>query len=229
MNARECTEANLGVLLHAYEVGGLSEEDIERFEIHMLRCDRCFEAVQSFAPWAELMRADGEIRRVVQEADGESLTADTRRGRWGRYLWPPWPLPFRPAVIYILVLILLYPAYQGLHPSSTRSVENIQAVTLIPSRSAAAEGVIVQSGRDAAITFVFRGAQPDKRYQVRLADDAGEVVFTDDAFTDFDRYETGQVLFPAERMRPGGYLLEIVDPEGNPPQNRQAYHFEVRP
>ncbi len=229
MNERGCTDTEVGALLHAYEVGGLSEEDIERFEVHLLKCDHCFEAIQAFAPWAELIRVDGRVRETVQEAGGESQTTASRLGVWGRYLWPPWPWPFRPAVIYLLVLMLLYPAFRGLHQSSTRPVENIQAIILIPSRSATEEGVVLRSGRDAAITFVFRGAEPGKRYQVRLSMEAGEVVFTDNGFDGFDKYETGQLLFPAERMRPGEYLLEIIDPAGKPPQNRQAYHFRIQP
>jgi hypothetical protein len=229
MNARACMDADVGALLHAYEVGGLAEAEVARFEIHLLRCDHCYEAVRLFAPWAELLRTDGEIHGLVREAAEAPEAADSRASRWGRYLWPPWPLVFRPAMIYLLVLILLYPAYRGLHYSTTRPVQHIQAITLVPSRSAAAEGAVLQSGRDASIAFVFRGAQPGKTYRVRLTTDQGRVMYEEEAFTGFDNYETGQILFPAERMRPGAYLLELTDPRGNPPQNRQVYHFQIQP
>lgn len=229
MSERACVDRGVGEMLHAYEVGGLTAEDTERFEIHLLECAGCFEAVRSFAPYAELLRDDAGIRRIVREAAAaEPLDAAGVRG-WMRYLWPSWPWPFRPAVLYLLLVLLAYPAYQGWHRSSPRTVAPVQAITLIPTRSADAEGLFLQSGRDAAVTFVFRGAIPGKPYRVRLAADDGNILYTADDFAGFDRYETGQLLFPAERMRPGGYLLEIIDPASPPPQNRQTYRFEVRP
>ncbi|MDD4051279.1 MAG: zf-HC2 domain-containing protein [candidate division Zixibacteria bacterium] len=229
MNARACTDADVGALLHAYELGGLTEADVTRFEIHLLQCDRCFEAVRVFAPWAELLRTDNEVRGLVHDATKAPEAADSRLSRLGRYLWPPWPLVFRPAMIYLLVLVLLYPAYRGLRHVTTRPVEAIQTITLVPSRSAVVEGAVLQSGRDAAITFVFRGAQPGETYRVRLTTEKGRVVYEEEAFTGFDKYETGQILFPAEHMRPGAYVLELTDPRGNPPQNRQVYNFRIQP
>lgn len=228
MSERECVDRRMGVMLHAYEVGALAEGDNERFEIHLLRCRGCFEAVQSFASSADLLRNDAGVREVVREATGETAARSGDRG-WVQWLWPARPWPLRPAVPYLLLLILLYPAYRGLQPSSPRPVIPLQAITLIPSRSAEVEGIRLQSGRDAAITFVFRGATPGKPYRVRLTAADGQTVYADEAFTAFDRYETGQILFPAERMHAGGYLLEVIDPAGSSPQNRQAYRFEVRP
>jgi hypothetical protein len=228
MSERECVDRSVGVMLHAYEVGGLAEEDIERFETHLLQCEGCFEAVRSFDTCAEVLRSDHGIREIVREG-GEEAIADSGIPGWRQYLWPSYPWPFRPAVLYLLLLLLLYPAYRGLHQSPPRPVTPVQTITLIPSRSADAEGLFLQSGRDAAITFVFRGAVPGKPYQVRLVADDGHVLYGEDVFTAFDQYETGQLLFPAERMQPGGYLLEVTDPAGPPPQNRQAYRFEVRP
>jgi hypothetical protein len=62
-----------------------------------------------------------------------------------------------------------------------------------------------------------------------LTTDKGRVIYDEEAFTGFDKYETGQIFFPAERMQPGVYLLELTDPRGNPPQNRQVYRFQIRP
>jgi len=228
MNIRECTDADVGALLHAYEIGGLAEKDVERFEIHVLQCDHCYEAVQAFAPWAELLRTDRGIRSLVREAVEAPESAGSRLRRWGRYLWPPWPLPFRPAVIYLVILVLLYPTYRWWQRSSSPSVRDIQAIMLVPSRASTQEGVL-KAGRDAAVTFVYRGAIPGKRYQVRLTQDGGAVIFTDGSYTEFDKYETGHLLLPADRMRPGGYFLEITDPEGSPPENRQTYHFQILP
>ena len=100
----ECNDKGIGRLLHAYELGLLSDQDRARVEEHLIVCDICFEEVCRNAEAARLLRFDPETRRQVREITRESvsaLSAPVRR----RSLWRN-PVPILIAVGLALVLVL---------------------------------------------------------------------------------------------------------------------------
>ena len=109
MTVPKCTDSKIGSLLFAYEIGALGSEDIDRFELHLLECEHCFLAAKRFASFAKMLREDGMMRdEIARTASGDSTLSFWKRMR--RYLWPPLPFPFRPALTYLVILVLLYPA-----------------------------------------------------------------------------------------------------------------------
>lgn len=223
MTMMTCQDPKIGRLLHAYEIDGLSEEATQQFEIHLLTCETCFEAAAQLEAVSELLRRDPEARGIIAEA-AESQPAPGRGIK--RLLWPDVPLVFRPALLYIIILLAIVVAWPGGTGTENRPVSKIQSLTLIPNRSAA-DDVALRMGQDAVITFVYRGTLPGKRYRVVIKGDDGRQVYSDGSFDGFDRYETGQILLPAEQMHPGGYVLEISDLQGQSPQDRQVYRFRI--
>jgi anti-sigma factor RsiW len=50
----KCVDPKLEKMLHHYELGLLSDEDREAFELHLLDCEHCFGRVKKFQATAKL-------------------------------------------------------------------------------------------------------------------------------------------------------------------------------
>jgi len=215
------------MFLHAYELDALSDEDRDRFEVHMLSCEHCFNHLKQFEKEAALLQSDPDISRVIEEALGENPMTISSWGRFLKYFWPNAPLPFRPAIVYILIAILIIPVYLWLTTVRDDDIRSVQTITLFPERSTAGETLHINAGEDGLITFLMRGASPDKKYQIVVTTNDGTEIFRDDDFSRFDEFGTGHLLLPIPRMKPGKYRLTITDPGAEPPLNRQEYRFRI--
>ena len=207
---RGCTDEKVGKLLHAYELGALSDEDAERFEIHLLGCEQCFAEVQQFSQSANILRDD---HAMLQDA-GKTTVPDTGpaslTGRIRRYLWPDMPLVFRPAVTIVLILLLIYPAYLGLLSVRGHDARTVVSVSLMSARSSAAEAISIPAGKDLVISFHIHDAVPGDEYLLELRDDENSRLIYDESFSDFDEYSLGSILIPNDLMKNGRYRLELT-------------------
>jgi len=220
----KCTDPEAGALIHAYELNALPEEESERFEIHFLTCDYCLKEMENFEREAVVMNCDNELKKAAGDAlsGSESVFNKLRQ-----YLWPDAPIIFKPAVAYIVVLLLVLPAYHGLRKMAGPAVTPVQSISLTPMRSARDRIFQTTSGTDVLVSFIFDGAEQGSLYLVTLASDDGKIIFTDDAFSGFDEIGTGRLIWPKDKIKPGRYQLTITDPLGEAPLNRQEYVFTV--
>lgn len=62
-----CIDKKYEQMIHAYELGTLPDEDRQAFELHLLECQSCFEAVQKFEDTSRLLRGDSDVRSAVRE------------------------------------------------------------------------------------------------------------------------------------------------------------------
>lgn len=223
----QCTNPKLGEMIHAYELNALSEEKRDQFEIHLLECESCFEEVRSFEARADIILNDPEVRRDLKAAAVETSGENIRTGIFRRFLWPEAPFILRPAVAFILILLLLYPAYLGLRRSSNQLARPVVSVGLFPTRSNGIEAVSVTPGMDLVVSFVYHGATPGTVYRVNISDESGLLVFHDDNYSDFDRYEIGNVLVPGRYLHPGKYVVTIAETGGKRTDGRQVYEFRI--
>lgn len=227
MKTGECTDRKLGSLLFAYEIGALGPEDIDRFELHLLECEHCFDAAQRFSRYAKMIREDeiiaGEVAKSI-DSDARSLSVGKRMKQ---YFWPGSPLPFRPAVLYLIIIIMLYPAYTGIFHPRPRGFSQMQSINLSPTRASADETFSLSAGRDGLIVFIFDGAIPGRKYTITIVSDDGSTIYVDDSFTAFDNFATGRLTFPLELMKPGEYRLEIYDALSDTAGDKQIYQFEI--
>ena len=221
-----CSDPDLGKLLHAYEINALSDEETERFEIHLLGCEYCFAQLTQFDQAASLLRSDDEVKELVKQAAAEK--PDSFLTRFWRYLWPEAPMVFRPALGYLLVLVLIFTTYLGLSRSPDSEIAPPQILVLTPGRSTRADYLSIGSQRPGLIRFRFPDAVVGQSYRVLIESVGGEVVFEDTDFSEFDEYGWGQLVIPRTKMEPGEYLLVITDPQGEAPSNRLEYRFIVR-
>ena len=224
---KDCTDKNLGKLLHAYEIGILSEQECEQFETHLLGCEHCHSMLESFEERASLLATSEKVKEVVGESVRRKVTEEPFIARMWNLIWPKAPLMLRPAVAYILVLLMIIPAYQGLMRSSDEQIRSVQTVRLLPGRSTAENTLEVSSGNNGLLSFVFRGAIAGESYRVMIVAEDDEVIFRDDAFKGFDEYETGRLLLPIAELTPGGYRLVITDPRADPSVGRTEYSFRI--
>ena len=224
---KDCTDKNLGNLLHAYEIGILSEQECEQFETHLLGCEHCHRMLESFEERASLLATSEKVKEVVGESVRRKVTAEPFITRLRNLIWPKAPLMLRPAVAYLLVLLMIIPAYQGLMIFSDEQIRPVQTVRLLPGRSTEENALKVSSGNDGLLSFVFRGAIAGESYRVIIFAEDGEVIYRDDAFSTFDEYETGRLLLPLVRLAPGVYRLVITDPRADAPIGTREYVFRI--
>lgn len=229
MSGKKCTDKDIGALLHAYEINALSDDDLKKFEAHILSCEHCFEQVQSFETESEILRADAAVRREVRLAvDAKKVTRPSLVSGLLRYLWPDTPLVLKPALAYFAIVLLAYPAYKGIvSGGGPDGMREIQSISLIPSRSMTNAVLHSTGGKDGLITFVYPGAEVGKEYKLTIERDDGTIVMTNDAFAGFDEYETGRVVIPVDRMDDGDYRLVIGGKGASGTVQEQVYVFQI--
>jgi len=223
----ECTNKEVGNLLHAYEIGILSEQEREQFEVHMLGCEHCHSLLTSFEERASLLTTSESVKAIVKEALPRETSEEPILSRLWRVIWPKAPIMLRPAVAYAVILLLLIPAYHGLRKAPDDRMRSVQSVHLLPGRSMTGDALKVSLGDDGLLSFVLRGAVAGEDYAVTILREDDEEIFRDNSFTGFDQYETGRLLLPLAQMEPGAYRLVVSDPRAEPSLRRWEYSFRI--
>lgn len=224
----KCKDPKLGALLHAYELNALSEEDTEKVEIHLLGCEHCFDRLNNFELEAVLLSSNHEVKELITEAAREEHPrSESLLKRLWRYVWPETPFVFKPALAYLLILLMILPAYHGLKRLANDRITPVQTISLFPDRSPDEDVFKISVGDHGLLRFVFRGAVAGQAYEVTIESEDGAVVFRDSAFDGFDEYGAGQLLLPLARMNPGNYRLVITDPRAEAPLNGREYGFGI--
>jgi hypothetical protein len=223
----ECTNRDIGDLLHAYEIGILSEEEVERFEKHLLECEYCNDLLNSFEREARLLTASERVKAAADSALSEETGTEPLIRRIWKHLWPNAPLMLRPAVAYLLVVVLAVPAYYGLRRSEKQMVsEFTQTVHLSPTR-AATRTLKKDTGDNALLTFQFEGYRPGEAYGVTIESEDGTVIYRNNRFSSFDERDRGSLNLEISTMQSGRYRLIIGYPPCDSASLIQQYLFSV--
>ncbi len=221
-----CIDPAIGVLLHAYEIGGLSETERDCFEIHLMNCEFCFDEVKRFADIATVLRSDSRVLEVLQESEKEETTAESLAQKLKGLFWPDAPLIFRPAFAYIVIILMMIPAYLGLQRIGERNIGPVQPLHLVTDRSGGEAVLDLSRGIDGLLSFYYRNAEEGKQYIISIVSESGEVIFEDDRFSGFDEFGTGHLILSSEATEAGHYRLSITNPHVTPPDERE-YRFSV--
>jgi hypothetical protein len=222
-----CTDPSVGDLLHAYEINTLSDDEKDRFEVHLMSCENCLNELHDFSKVTSLLRSDSRAKAIFMETEEKRPQTASRLKKLWRYLWPETPFFFKPALAYLLVLLMFIPAYLGWERTEVDTVHSVQSITLFPDRSPGGNVFSINSGKDGLITFVFKASVIGRSYQVVIEDEAGSEIYRDNDFSDFDELNTGRLILPLTKMNPGNYRLSITDHQAEPPYNRREYSFRV--
>ena len=223
----KCVDEKIGALLHAYELKTLSEEDSERFEIHLLHCEDCFNKVAEFEKYAFTMHSSEKLKARL--AESSELAADPKNR--AAKLWL-----FRPGLLYFLIILLAIPAVYGIIsffekdsiPPGQARFGPAQEINFRLLRSGQNNKTFtISSGRDGIINFVSRGLTEDNICLVIITDNSGKEIIRFDHFGDFDDQGVGRLVIPNESMQPGDYWLIVREITADPASDPAKYRFKI--
>lgn len=220
----ECTDKRLGALIHAYELDALSEDDAQRFEIHLMECEHCFREVDSFKSQAEVLCADEGIRAAARERSrwsfGQGLGNRMASGG-GR------PVTRVLAVIAIFLIIII-PVYLGLiHPvlSGDGKMQSI----LFNDHRLGVDPLSISEGDKASIDIIFEDFAPDKTYLIEMIHLDDSLIAESWPFDQFDAGGRGSLIISLDDKKPGLYILILRDPNVKPAVPLREYPFRIIP
>lgn len=195
-------------LLHAYELGMISDEEKDRFEAHLLQCDPCFKHVKEFMPRGAMLAASPEIKDLL-EADSAQPERATSFGESLKTLfWPNGtPLALKPAILAAVLILLLYPAYLGLFDRGQQDIAAVQEIGLVQTRSEQAFGI--KTDRSILLSFVCPESEPGQTYSITLQGPSGDVIHEQEDFSDVDNFRVGRLLLAPRLMPAGNYRLSV--------------------
>ncbi len=224
----KCTNPKIGTMLHAYELKALNNDDLERFELHILECDYCFNELTSFNDEAALLLNDIQVKQTVKSnvLAGES-SDNERKSLWG-YLWPSEPpILFKPAISYAftILVIVLFPLLveNGLN----NDIGEIQSLGLMNTRSAGEPVLYKGQSNNAIINFFISDYIDNSGITLRILDSSGKPIYNDGNFTGIDKTGIGRLYLPLSRLSPGRYILEITLENPNPENDIISYDFTI--
>lgn len=232
----KCVDEHIGALLHAYELKTLSDEETERFEIHLLHCEHCFDKVREFEKFSRVILESKTLKTALGESfKGEEKLMSEQNGVWKR-LWPEGAWLLKPGLVYILVILLAVPAFYGIREitdkdtalSEKPKIGLTQEIDLKLVRSNNGPKVFsISSGREGVINFVSIGSSEDKACLVTITDDSGNELARFENYNEFDDQGTGRLVIPNNQMKPGDYWLVIRDISADPKSEPARYRFKI--
>ncbi len=212
--SQRCTNTELGKLLHAYELGLLDEKEKDLFETHLLSCDFCFEELKKFMPQAALLRSSPEVGKELSEGLSEGDDSLSLGGKLKKYLLPEVPMIFKPAFLYLVILLVIGSSFVMFHQSKNGSsaIRPFQMIVFMTTRSVSTPVFSTDRKIDGAIFFRCPQVIAGKEYRLEiLSDDTQDVVFLNEHFRDFDDNQTARLIYPYPLMEKGEYTLFVKD------------------
>jgi hypothetical protein len=214
----ECTNIDMGRLLHDYELDMLPVEDKRKFELHLYECDHCLSLVREFIDASRIIRHDRDAQTIVEDIAGEQ--DDAALPRTGRK-----SSPFtRYLIAAVIVLAIGVPAFWYSQQQDTPLVT--QSLELLSSRAGGNDIIYLEKGGDVEISFyVAENFQGEADLIISSID--GDTVFYTPGFSDFNDKGLGSFTLPVSMFSGGHYMLSIKpDPETG--HEERAYMFRVK-
>jgi len=116
-----CLNRKFGDKLYAYELGMLSDEERNEFEIHLLECAFCSEKALKFHSPARLLRHDSDVQDVIRRLDEEepytAVSSDTPQPRNRRRKWLTF-VPIPAIFLIVLIFVILKPWHVEFKPTN---------------------------------------------------------------------------------------------------------------
>ncbi len=223
----KCIEKTVGALIHAYELGLLTEEEIALFERHLLKCEHCVSRIEELSPRLQLMRRDPFVKNEIHHLDNVANPKQSNSVSWKQLLWPDTYFVLKPAILITVILLMIYPSYQGYIDNSESAIGTIQVFDLLPLRSTSNTISHVSDKDNILLSFIYEGSKLGLKYRLDIKDEAGTIIFANDQFQGFDKYGKGVLFIPANLLSSGDYRLIISNPNENSLSRNQEYRFSI--
>jgi len=225
----KCNDPEVGVLLPAYELQALTEEDLKRFEIHMMHCQYCFNEVREFQKWSQMLLSSNLIKESVALATTADHRAKTSSKSIKVYLWPDIPIVFRPALYMILLLLMIIPSYLGLKQmfGDDQKIRPVQKISLVSTRTVNNNVLSIGTKLDGLISFAVPDPMAIACYRITISDENGAIIMQDDNFNNISRSGMGEIIFPHVKMRTGTYHLTVTPFPVDSRSEKREYPFRI--
>ena len=188
---------------------------------------------------ARLADEDKEILEVLRRVNAELESEGRSAAGWFRELWqalapPPgagfWEWARSPAMAYLLVLGLAYPAVRGVlggYASSSAPVV-VEAPHSLGggARGDASSPVRIARDQDHLVLSIFVPVDRRQQYSLRIVDDRGSSRWQATGVQSFDRVGTFVVVLPARFLASGDYELQVE--EIGSPGDGELFRFAFR-
>ncbi|MEZ5359800.1 MAG: hypothetical protein R3F48_13355 [Candidatus Zixiibacteriota bacterium] len=223
-----CTNKEIGQLLHAYEVGTLSDELVESFELHMMACDYCMARLKEFEHVTGMMKADDEIVREIASLD-TAITETSRKKSFLRTFFKS-ELPFilRPAFLMAVLIIMAMTWAVTFLSHPVVEPGPVKELNLIQQRNGGTELVIDEQTAYVSVAFIYLDFNTNRPPAVLLERDGRDTVYFDSRFLHFDIYKVGRLLIPNNDRILGTYRLLICANESEMPEKCAEYIFSIK-
>ena len=216
----ECNDPTKGSMLHAWEIGALTEEDAEQFEEHLLKCRSCFDKVLHFSASVDLMRKDRSIRKEIDRSVDGVIKHGTSAWKVRQHLWP--------VVAFTLIALLLYPAWVGLERLDGPQIRAVEVIDLVPTRSASSPIDMPTLGKDFLLNISFDTDAAGKDFVIFIINAEGDTLYQEDVRSGTDSTATEAVLVPYEALSEGGCRVILMDTIGGRRIVQDGYRLERR-
>ncbi len=204
-----CSDNRVGQLLHAYELHQLDDAQRTMFEQHLLECNHCFQEVSAFTAEAAQLRHSTELAELVAGASSHSRRFD-----------------FRLLIAGVVIALLLVPAYMGISSFASDTFRPVQVIALQQERTGTGSAVF-SADRDGVIMFAFTESKPAGDLTIQIETVAGRTVTSYTGFTGFDSNGIGRLLLPARYLKPGQYIMRLLEKRNGATAELSSYHFRV--
>lgn len=168
---------------------------------------------------ARLSDSDRKLVEILKKVDSVA-DADTAPG-WGARLRRGWDSLFQrgtwewlrsPAVAYLLLLGLAYPAYRGLSAEGSGAPRVLDPPVSVDTGTRAEGEALLGIGDDGgAVLTVFVPVDQRLRYRLEILDARGAVRFVDEDVRTFDGIGTLAIYVPQGFLASGGYEVRVTE------------------
>jgi hypothetical protein len=186
--------------LERYALGGLSADELEEVEEHLILCSSCQERLDETDSFVRTMRAAAAKMRATPEP----------KRKWFTFRLP-WLLTLPTPVWALATATLLVLGVVMLRPGARLPMAGAPPVAvMLEARRGVDVGATAPSGRPLSLEMSLQGLPVHNVYRMELVDAGGSSLWQGAASPQGDRL----VAQCEQRLRPGQYWVRIFEPSG---------------
>ena len=202
-----CCDKDKGLLLHGYELHLLSESESNIFETHLLECPYCFALVKEFAPAGIVLATDSKVKSLLEDSNKSRFSFGTKLRR---IFWPDeTPIIFKPAVLFVAIVVLAYPAYLGINNTDQGKVRPTQEIGLVLNRSSNANNIFFLDKNIETVLSFLNPFANNTELSIKLLFADSQKIYEKKSFTGIDSFGVGHLLIPQSLVKEGKYNLIV--------------------
>jgi hypothetical protein len=213
----KCINNDIGKKLYLYELGKLSGQERDEFEIHLIECEYCSKQAAEFGQTADFIRNDPGAREIVKEV----LEFDEAKGRS-----KAGTLKLYYLIAAVIIVVALLPLYK--YVLMDKGEPFTQTINLFPLRFANQQIIELSRGGDVIINFVYDSAVTSNSYKIYIISRDHDTVYVNEKFSAFNSAGSAAIILPASQFSPGYYTLKIVDSATEVRISEKLYIFQAK-